>query len=726
MHSRIPKSPQSAAKGPQAHPARAAAGTPDQLRALQSSHGNHRVQRILDGRTARSGQPLDASVRAQAERGFGGGLGDVRVHTDPAAAASAHALHARAYTTGPDIFFAAGRYAPHSSGGRNLLLHELAHVVQQSRGTSTGAVGRAGDVHERAASSAARTVGAGGMAAIAPGATVPAVQCDEETTAAPTEAPATPTRLTPPSMPEETDEERINRMLAEDAAKGNTGGATAGGISSIIPGSEDSLAAAVRRLLARCEADSRGEAERKPTRPEAGAGEPRLGGEQPMEEITRRIEACLDTPDGQKLVEQAKAILLSRRNAPITIAAYLATIVARGRGSIPLKTIQLHDDLDLSIGVEGAVSKEEQKVLVTFKFRGSWLERAASATWGGITTAGRAIGSAGAAVGRAVGTAGAAVGRAVGTAGAAVGRAVGTAGAAVGRSLWSGLKAVGRGFASVGRAIWTGLKAAGSAIATAAGAVWTGLKWVAGQLWDKVTGIFQRIGHWIERLPARVGRLLLGLWEGVKSLKPWSLEWWKSLGDASTWTGLLKWLGTRVIDLLEIIGLGEAYETAMDFLKFTTRPLTDSEIQKASTIFGSSIDYRLVRLDQHAVLGPTWTGRDYTSFHTINSWGKSTDDVLVHELTHVWQYEHAGAIYMPQAVHAQAWGKGYDYNGAAGLRAAQAAGKGFDSFNREQQAQIVQDFYKMTQSDPDIALYASFVKAVSTLPEALLISKRPP
>jgi hypothetical protein len=132
-----------------------------------------------------------------------------------------------------------------------------------------------------------------------------------------------------------------------------------------------------------------------------------------------------------------------------------------------------------------------------------------------------------------------------------------------------------------------------------------------------------------------------------------------------------------------------------------------------------------VRLDERAVLGPAFSGREYTSFHTINGWGAIHDDVLIHELTHVWQYEQAGAIYMPQAIHAQVWGGGYNYGGAAGLRTAQAAGKGYSSFNREQQAQIVQDFFKLTQSDPDVQLYASFVKDVSTLTAAQLVAGRP-
>lgn len=61
---------------------------------------------------------------------FGRDFSDVRVHTDAAAAESARNLSANAYTTGSDIYFAAGKFAPSSP----LLAHELTHVVQQSSG----------------------------------------------------------------------------------------------------------------------------------------------------------------------------------------------------------------------------------------------------------------------------------------------------------------------------------------------------------------------------------------------------------------------------------------------------------------------------------------------------------------------------------------------------------------------------------------------------------------
>lgn len=62
---------------------------------------------------------------------FGRDLSHVRVHVDPAAADSARALSAQAYTVGSDVVFGAGRFAPASRDGRRLLAHELAHAVQQ-------------------------------------------------------------------------------------------------------------------------------------------------------------------------------------------------------------------------------------------------------------------------------------------------------------------------------------------------------------------------------------------------------------------------------------------------------------------------------------------------------------------------------------------------------------------------------------------------------------------
>jgi hypothetical protein len=178
-----------------------------------------------------------------------------------------------------------------------------------------------------------------------------------------------------------------------------------------------------------------------------------------------------------------------------------------------------------------------------------------------------------------------------------------------------------KGVETAGAAIGKAAVAVGHGIATAAEAIWNGLQWVGRQLWDKVTGVFERVMHWVSRLPERLARLVRGLWEGVRSLHPWALKWWESLAQADTWVDFLKWLSTAALNILEVMGIGEVYETAMEFIKFNTRKMTGTEMDEATSVFGSSINIELVRIDEYAVLGPSWTKREYTSFHTINGWG---------------------------------------------------------------------------------------------------------
>ena len=78
-----------------------------------------------------NGQPLDTAIRAFMEPRFGQDFGHVRVHTGEKAAKSAQSIQAKAFTTGQDIVFGSGQFAPESAEGKRLLAHELTHVVQQ-------------------------------------------------------------------------------------------------------------------------------------------------------------------------------------------------------------------------------------------------------------------------------------------------------------------------------------------------------------------------------------------------------------------------------------------------------------------------------------------------------------------------------------------------------------------------------------------------------------------
>jgi len=83
---------------------------------------------------ANPGRPLPPAVRQDMEERFAQDFGAVRIHDDATGARAAEAVDAEAFTHGSDIAFAPGRFDPETPAGRELLAHELAHTVQQSRG----------------------------------------------------------------------------------------------------------------------------------------------------------------------------------------------------------------------------------------------------------------------------------------------------------------------------------------------------------------------------------------------------------------------------------------------------------------------------------------------------------------------------------------------------------------------------------------------------------------
>jgi hypothetical protein len=78
-----------------------------------------------------AGQPLLENTQEQMSDSFGADFSGVRVHTGGESNQLNRSLNARAFTTGQDVYFADNEYNPNSSGGQELIAHELTHVVQQ-------------------------------------------------------------------------------------------------------------------------------------------------------------------------------------------------------------------------------------------------------------------------------------------------------------------------------------------------------------------------------------------------------------------------------------------------------------------------------------------------------------------------------------------------------------------------------------------------------------------
>ena len=244
---------------------------------------------------------------------------------------------------------------------------------------------------------------------------------------------------------------------------------------------------------------------------------------------------------------------------------------------------------------------------------------------------------------------------------------------------------------------------------------------------DKALAVTMLHVEWVRQFDDRVLRLGDDILDTL-SHYPWEADFWRGVARIT-------------LDQFEILGLGEALAYMLEFNRPWQRGMTSAEIGVAASVFGTSIDYSLVRFDEHSLtnqIGGIIIGQQvgaHVTGYVINSNGNVSNSTMIHELVHIWQYAHDGLVYMPEAIGAQS-GEGYSYassddwvDRAAALNARHDAGKGLSSFNREQQGDIVMDYYKLRKEIIEIEAangdasdergyleaFIPFVKDVSTL-----------
>ena len=185
-------------------------------------------------------------------------------------------------------------------------------------------------------------------------------------------------------------------------------------------------------------------------------------------------------------------------------------------------------------------------------------------------------------------------------------------------------------------------------------------------------------------------RLVLHFWNGL------TFFILQNANNQSIIKSIAFWWWEMSCLVLDTLGIAEWYETACDFIKKETRPLNAFEMVMAREIFGNTIQYHRVRIDETAEIVCKKGTLKYVSFYTINSWGRMSDDIFIHEMVHIWQYENVGAAYIPKALRVHLTkGMGYDYGGVAVLKKSMNAGGKFQDFNYEQQGDIVADYFRI-------------------------------
>jgi hypothetical protein len=175
------------------------------------------------------------------------------------------------------------------------------------------------------------------------------------------------------------------------------------------------------------------------------------------------------------------------------------------------------------------------------------------------------------------------------------------------------------------------------------------------------------------------------------------------------------------------------------------RKLYAWEIEEFHPVFGKSLKYELVRISECATfpdqidrLGRRLKGMEPPSQDSHNAitlgntcyfpvnlpknllpLGDSQRyklDWLVHEITHAWQYQQMGWVYLYKALRAQFRDKeqAYDYGGESGLLKSRQKQIPFKKFNPEQQGNITQAYYVRLRAGQDVSAWQPFIDEIHT------------
>jgi hypothetical protein len=120
------------------------------------------------------------------------------------------------------------------------------------------------------------------------------------------------------------------------------------------------------------------------------------------------------------------------------------------------------------------------------------------------------------------------------------------------------------------------------------------------------------------------------------------------------------------------------------------RSLRDDEVALLRGVFGAGLDLSAVRIKEGPAGLFSLSRRAFTLGNTVYVPPGSVPPapgLLVHELTHVWQYQHGGMDYLSEALWAQYVGDGYDW------RKGLSEGKRWEALNPEQQAELLEQAF---------------------------------
>ncbi len=228
---------------------------------------------------------------------------------------------------------------------------------------------------------------------------------------------------------------------------------------------------------------------------------------------------------------------------------------------------------------------------------------------------------------------------------------------------------VGDFLSGAGNALESFLNASRDRVDDAARSIGTGLL-------SAVVGAFKNVGE----AAATAGRGFGKLFSGDPG---------RGLADLGM--AFVKVVQTPVDEFLMLGGRGLSAIQTLIGVEPVGRELTGPERCELKRIFGDSIDFDRVRIKEGPAGLFSASKRAFVHGDTIYippDKSPASMDLLIHEMTHVWQHQNGGTDYMSEALWGQSMGDGYLF------RKGLLQGKQWSELNPEQQASFIASIWE--------------------------------
>jgi Domain of unknown function (DUF4157) len=205
-----------------------------------------------------------------------------------------------------------------------------------------------------------------------------------------------------------------------------------------------------------------------------------------------------------------------------------------------------------------------------------------------------------------------------------------------------------------------------------------GLLGMLGAFFSGFASTFREVGETIAN----------GVWDAIRAIPMAVLSNTRSAGEffAKLAVGIVTAIGAPIIRAAQAVQM-------LFGLEASSRKISGAERALAARIFGPSLALGKIAIrDGRAGIADTndralTIGNDIYMKHLkqLGSDGMQYRAILMHELTHSWQYQQSGMGYIPRALGAQVSSEGYTW------KAGFERGVPFRALNPEQQAELVKD-----------------------------------